>query len=184
MSLTIERTDFEQLAPASSRAIYFQDGAELRLIDFVPAEESEIQWNRKPVAAIKLEVNGEEKDIPAPALMGAVVKNKDIIKNEGDSEMECLDFVGQTLHDHLKKTTPKGEDIKLPGKLNVIRRVNKGVEKGMIKEKKAVYEKSHLVEEGKKFDDAFKQYDFIPTIFDNEMGSPRTNKAFLLDTID
>lgn len=182
MAVTIKREVFDKLAPKSARTMLFEPGSTVNIIEL--DESTEMDWGDDTVPALKVEVNGQEKEIPAPAIMGAIVSRPGILHNENDGAMECVNFVGNTLHNYLQQTTEEGKDIELPGEIKVIKRVNKGIPKTQVDQKKTVYEESFLVEEGQTFDQSFEKYDFIPTVFKSATGTVRTNGAYMIDALD
>lgn len=181
--VTIDYDLFLKMEPKSSSAVVFQPGSVVTIVEFRP--DAEIKWGKDDtVPGFLVEVNGEEKEVPAPAILNSIMGKPNVVKNEGHETLECVDFVGNSLHAYLKSQTKKGEEIQFPGSITIAKRINKGIPKTQINGKKEVYEKSYLIEDGGSFDEAFKDVEYIPTMFNSAVGTIRPNPTYLLAPID
>ena len=180
--LKIDSNLFKTLAPKSNRSTFFQPGSEINILQV--NEENLVEYAGEQVPTLHIEANGLKRDVPAPAILGAVVTRDGIIHNKDKGDLECVDFIGNTLYDYLADKFGEGNDIELPDSLKVIKRINKGVEKSFTEGKKEIYNESNLVEDGKTYDEVFKDLQFLPTIYKSRMGVFNTGKAYLLEAID
>lgn len=181
--LTLDRSLFDSLAPKSSRAMLFTPGDEIKLISIDP--DKQLEWGNQSVPAMNIEVNGKPMEVPVSVILGAVVNKPGIIHNSDMGALECVDFLQNSLHDYLKATADdKDTEITLPESIKVVKRINKGIKKASIDQKKEVYEQSFLVEEGKTFDEQFADLEYIPTIFKSATGTLRTNGAYVIAELD
>lgn len=180
---SIDRELFNSLAPKSFNSTLFHSGAVIRVVGVNP--DKQLEWGNTIVPALEIEVDGNPMEVPISILLGAVVCKPDIVHNEGNDTLECIDFIGNTLYDYLNLAASEIEEsINLPDTLTVIKRINKGIPKNQVSIKKELYNESYLVEDGKKFDEHFKDLEFIPAIFKSITGKIRTNGTYLLGPID
>ena len=182
-SITIDRKLFETLTPKTYNSSMFNSGDNIRIISV--NSDKLLSWGKAEVPALEIEVNGRTMEVPINIILGTVISKPDIIHNEDSGELECIDFVGNTLYDYIKSNGHELEDIiHFPDQITILKRINKGIPKGQIHKKKALYEESFLVDEGNSFDMQFENKEFVPTIFKSALGNIRTNGTYLIDPIE
>lgn len=179
--LTISAELFDKLTPSASRSVLFQKGNEVKIISL--DEEKEFDWgnNNVKVPGLNVEIDGTPSVIPLPVILNAIVNNpeKPLIHNEGKGMLECVDHVGNTLHDSLRSKAQEGKDIELPQKLTVMRRVNKGVPTAQIEQKQSLYPKSNFFD-ADNFAEISKDCEFMPSLFENATGAIRTHAGYVV----
>ncbi|MCB2194420.1 MAG: hypothetical protein KQH79_01095 [Bacteroidetes bacterium] len=182
-NITIEREIFNTLSPKTYNHALFSSDDDVRIISV--SKDKLLPWGKAQVPAMEIEVNGREMEVPVNVILGSVISKPNVLHNEGQGDLECVDFVGNTLFDYLKSENFDQEDvIKLPGQIKIIKRVNKGIPKDQVNKKKVLYEESFLVKPGNSFDSQFDDLEFIPTIFKSALGRCRTNGTYLIAPID
>lgn len=182
-TITIDRELFEILSPKTFNNSLFNSGDDIRIISVNP--DKLLSWGKAEVPALEIEVNGRSMEVPINIILGTVISKPDIIHNEDLGELECVDFVNNTLYDYIKSNGHELEDvIHFPDQITILKRINKGIPKGQIHKKKALYEESFLVEDGKTFDIQFENVEFVPTVFKSALGHYRTNRTYLIAPIE
>jgi len=188
MSVTISNELFKALAPKSRN--YTPDFPLDQPIKLVGLDEDDlVDWGDKLVPQIIL---GDGSKVPAPKIFNMILLKPGLIHNEGmsvpykesEKSLECVDFAGNTLYDHLEQKYGD-KDIVLPDEIIPKSHMNKGIKFSSVTSeyKKELYEKSWYAN-GKTFDDAFNELEFIPSIRESKTGTLRNNACTILAPIE
>lgn len=178
-NIVIDRNLFITLSPKTFNNNMFKSGDQIKII--AVNSEKLMPWGNASVPSLEIEANGNPMEIPINIILGTVINNPEVIYNKGKGDLECVDFVGNTLCDYLKSNAKELEDtITFPDQITIIKRINKGIPKDQVHQKKDIYDESFLVQEGNTFDSQFRNLEFIPTIFKSATGVFRTNGTYLV----
>lgn len=176
MAITITRKMFEDASSHRSNSISLELNTKVEIINV--DNTNTVKWNGKDVAAVILS-NG--KKMPLAQLLAMVVNATGVIHNTGTA-VECTNFMGHTLQEVLAAKF-SGDVLTLPESITPVAKMPKGIEKGLVGDKKPLYLKAGLLKDGEDFDVAFKHLTLVPAVYANKDGSARMNAVYLIEPL-